>query len=581
MNVLARLLLVMTLAAALIGCGGGGGGGTVGGNNILTYLTDWSGSTALSHYVALLDANNTVKASANLNKSDGVAVSLAEVATGTYRLQVIEFSQPDATGVALGEIDTAVTINGPQSFKTSSAAPARIVVTPPSASLTQEQSTLFYASGVSATGDNVFLDSTLITWSVLGGIGDIDARGNFIARNLGSGAVRASYNSLGLTASAPVDVSAFNAKKGKWTVLVFLNAANDLYRFSDPNFNQMEHVANNPDVRFVVQWKQTDANGFNPTFVGTRRYLVKPDTTSSIASELVQDMGDVDMGDPTTLSNFIAWGKTRYPADHYALVVWNHGSGWNRSPNLGPTRAVSYDDEKNTVIQTWELNQALGNNHFDILAWDASLMQMFEVAYEVRAKVDYVVGSEESPPGEGYPYDGVFQKFQDSPDLAPVELAKGFVDATLAVPDYATRKITQSVLDTSKMGQLATDLDTLSQLCVANAAAVQTAAQNARANAQSYSPSVFRYYRDLRDLLKRMKADASGVPAAVSAAIDQVLTSAANVIVYEGHNSKSPDSTGLAIDFTPSGRFASYQPDYAQLKLAQDTHWDEWLSALP
>jgi hypothetical protein len=37
------------------------------------------------------------------------------------------------------------------------------------------------------------------------------------------------------------------------------------------------------------------------------------------------------------------------------------------------------------------------------LAWDSSLMQMAEVAYEVRNEARWIVGSEESPPEEGYP----------------------------------------------------------------------------------------------------------------------------------------------------------------------------------
>ena len=43
----------------------------------------------------------------------------------------------------------------------------------------------------------------------------------------------------------------------KWPVLVYINAANDLYQFSDLNMNQMEQVAGNNQVRFVVQWKQS------------------------------------------------------------------------------------------------------------------------------------------------------------------------------------------------------------------------------------------------------------------------------------------------------------------------------------
>ena len=34
------------------------------------------------------------------------------------------------------------------------------------------------------------------------------------------------------------------------------------------------------------------------------------------------------MTDPTTLKNFITWRSRTYPANHYLLVLWNHGGGY-------------------------------------------------------------------------------------------------------------------------------------------------------------------------------------------------------------------------------------------------------------
>ena len=38
---------------------------------------------------------------------------------------------------------------------------------------------------------------------------------------------------------------------------------------------------------------------------------------------------DVDSGSPQTLVDFIRWSKAKAPADRYALIIWNHGSGWD------------------------------------------------------------------------------------------------------------------------------------------------------------------------------------------------------------------------------------------------------------
>ena len=44
--------------------------------------------------------------------------------------------------------------------------------------------------------------------------------------------------------------------------------------------------------------------------------------------DLVKDnLGDLPMTDPATLSSFIKWGGKNYPADRYALIFWDHGGG--------------------------------------------------------------------------------------------------------------------------------------------------------------------------------------------------------------------------------------------------------------
>lgn len=364
--------------------------------------------------------------------------------------------------------------------------------------------------------------------------------------------------------------------------MVFMNAANDLYPFSTFNMNQIERVAQNPDVRFVVQWKQSRARFPGSSFDGTRRYLAKPDLTNAIASELVQNMGSgVDMGSYSTLRNFVNWTKQRYPADRYCLVIWNHGNGWH-SRNLEenwPTRAVSYDDETHNAIQIWQLKQALSGTKVDILAWDASLMQMLEVAYEVRDNAHYVVGSEESPPGAGYPYDLIFDDFRDSPETPTATLARSFVDGMLAVPQYQIHKITQSVIDTDALPALRDALSELANQLSANAAQVQAIVPAIRQQAQSYSPHPSRVYRDLIDVCLRLEA-ATAIPEVVAASA-AVRAAASAAIVYEGHNSNSPGSTGISIDFSDGTVFSDFSDSYGLLGFAQDSGWDEWLAISP
>lgn len=579
-----RFVLLAVLVTTIFACGGGGGSGS----GRLVYETDWTNRgrsvTGLSQRVQLFDSSGRLSDSKIVNQDVNglMSINLKATGGGPYHLHVELYSQRDLGGILTGTVDCWRTVGVNTSFRTLVGVDAASVsVSPPQATIEVQHSRQFYATGFATGAFAVFTEPDSFDWSTLGGTATVDDNGLVLATSEGQGTVRATYVPGSLTGSAVFTVLPFNTQHTRWTILVFLNAANDLYPYSTLNVNQMEKVAGNPQVRFVLQWKQSQNVFPQSSFDGTRRYLVKPDTSSQIASELIQDMGtDVDMGRPQTMLDFINWAKTYYPADRYCLVIWNHGNGWLRGPE-SITRAVSYDDETGHAIQTWELSQAIGNNQFDILAWDASLMQMLEVAYEIQDQADFVAGSEESPPGEGYPYDLIFDNFRDAPLDSTQNLSKAFVDGMLAVPGYANRKITQSVIKTSALPALASAVDALGTQLIANAGSITNEVISIRLSAQSYSPTTNRVYRDLDNLCSLMEQQI-GITAIQTAAAN-VRTAIGNAVVWEGHNANSPNSHGVSIDFSSSSTFLSgtNSIDYGLLRFATDTSWNEWLQVAP
>jgi hypothetical protein len=380
----------------------------------------------------------------------------------------------------------------------------------------------------------------------------------------------------GTTGSNPLPAG----EKGKWTILVYMNAANDLYSYSTLNMNQIEQVATNPGVRFVVQWKQSKDLFSGSTFDGTRRYLAYPDQSKSIKSHLLENMGTaVDMGQADTLKQFVEWGKAQYPADRYLLVVWNHGNGWMRAQDHDlTTRGISYDDQTGNAIQVWQLQAALGASGMDMIAFDASLMQMAEIAFELKGITPLVIGSEESPPGEGYPYQTIFAPFASNPDQSSVELSRNFVTGMLGVPEYKSRKITQSVVDTTKLSSVGAAASNLGNLLFLHPEANDDviAARNA---AQAYSPTTYRHYYDLYGFCSDLRARVAST--ALKDAASDVITSIESAVIWEGHNAQSPGSHGLAVDLSTSTQFALVKDDYAKLAWATGTAWDEWLRVAP
>ena len=148
-----------------------------------------------------------------------------------------------------------------------------------------------------------------------------------------------------------------------------------------------------------------------------RRFLIAPDRDQqSITSPLLADMGEVDMASPQALHGFVSWAASEFPADHYALVLWNHGAGW-RSRAPGGSRGIHFDDTSGTAMTMEGLRAALSAlpARIDLVAIDASLMGMLEVCYEIHEQTDYIVASEESPPGTGYPYDVILSRLVADP----------------------------------------------------------------------------------------------------------------------------------------------------------------------
>lgn len=585
-----RLVVILfSLVAALFlaGCGGSGGGGT----SSLIYTTDWTNYQAAtggqSEVVQLFAPSGSLVSSVVLNQGATAAsttATFASLPTGNYHLEVQLFSSVSAGGSQVGQLDVLLSLPQVRTFNSAVGdVVTSLKVSPIQARVPIQQSAQFYAAGYASGGAATFLATSSVAWSVLGSNGTVDpASGLFLGTSAGTSAVQASQSSSGLNGAATVTVTPIQTVQGTWTIMVYMNAANDLSTYSLANFTQMQMAASvGTNTRTIVQWKQVSSLPYPAQFNGTRRYLIQPSQGSTIASQLVQDLGTgVDMGSYQTLNEFINWAKTYYPAQHYALIVWDHGAGWQRGVSRIKTRAVSFDDETGSAIQTWQLSQALGNNQFDILAWDASLMQMADVADEIKNKVSYIAGSEESPPGSGYPYNLALAPFYTNPNEGAMALSKSFVNAM--VNGYANdnqQKITQSVIDTSKFPALITAINDLGTALDANVGTIGPAIQTIRGSAQSYSLGEGFYYYDLYDLSSKLDANTS--IAAINAADLEVRTAVANAIVWEGHNSQSPGSHGISIDFSTSSVFAGYASDYAQLRLATDTNWATWLAQAP
>jgi hypothetical protein len=401
---------------------------------------------------------------------------------------------------------------------------------------------------------------------------------------------------------------------GTWTVMVYADADDEILE-EDMVFdlNEAETVGSTDQVNVVWQLDRY-AGGYagDGDWSTARRYLVSQDSDLySIGSQMLADIGEVDMSDPQTLYDFTTWAIDAYPAEHYVLILSNHGSGWAGgwtdadSKQGGNLSMQQIDNTLGTIVSD------TGIGAFELVGFDACLMAQVEVMSALAPHARYAVASEETEPALGWSYAGFLTALTNDTSMTGQDLGQVVVDSYLEQDirvtdddarrlltggDYSAQEVveelgrasTMSTVDLSKVRDLAAALN---ELAVAMVDVDQSLVAEARAYAQSYAsifssddpnaevPPSFIDLGNFVDLLLTVVDD----PDVVSAG-QGVKDALAHAVVAERHGAERPGSTGLAIYFPASVEYASTFAgegiDYPSSigRFATASLWDDFLT---
>jgi hypothetical protein len=363
-----------------------------------------------------------------------------------------------------------------------------------------------------------------------------------------------------------------------WTILVYLDADNDLESSGIVNMNQMEMIGSTQDVHILVQIDRASGHdSSNGDWTDTRRYLVTRDSNTSWISSLRLDdppVGELNMGDWRTLKDFVEWGMRESPADKYCLVIWDHGTGWQfRTAAVPQHRYIASDETSYTAMNVTEIPQALAGSDIAVVAFDACLMQQIEVAYELRECAAYMVGSPSVEPSPGYNYYSWISRVTAS--VSASQLCGILCDEYVAAYPPPHRGITHSAVDLSKMAQLANAVDEFATLLIGSTS-YWSGLQAARNSALNYSTADGSPNRSYLDLVDYASSCASAIGAPAQPAYATLSSAVRAAVVAESHNPDMSEARGLGIYIPSPGVFNS---TYSSLRFAGDTSWDEWLLA--
>jgi len=356
-----------------------------------------------------------------------------------------------------------------------------------------------------------------------------------------------------------------------WTFMVYLDADCNLEEDGLNDFIEMSSVGSSTAMNIVVQMDR--ASGYSTSYgdwTTAKRFLVAQGSTP-IASNALADIGEVNMGDPVTLKNFMEWAISTYPAQRYALVLWDHGGGWQAG-------VCSDESASGDTLSMPELRSGISlalasrSAHLSMMGFDACLMGMAEVAYDLKEYSDAFAFSEETEPGQGWPYDKVLGDLKTTPSMTGVSLADVVVNRYAEFYGSAGKE-TQSSVISAQMPALGTAVQGFADAMISGWGVSEAQIKNARAQTDEFAS---RYYVDLYHFAQLVKSSLG--TGAIATAAQAVMDAVDSAVSSERHGVQHASVHGLSIYF-PSIASDYGQTGYAtSLIFANDLTWDEFLN---
>lgn len=381
----------------------------------------------------------------------------------------------------------------------------------------------------------------------------------------------------------------------------------------------MEAVGSTANVNIVVEL-QTAVSPVNPsidTTFGTpkdhnaKRFLITkdpsfsshvadfanghttpPTITSSMAPPAEVSASPVDTTMATEIGAFVSWTRKNYPAQHYALIVCDHGCQWLGfgMDDLYPDTVVSYSKLTSFLQAAYTAN---GSSKFDLVGFDACVMAGVEIDYLLSSYANVRVASEEeellsitnSSKGGGWNYTDFLTALTSNPSMDAKTLATTIVSDTATLWQAYNANYTLSAVDLTAVGPVVNAVKGFVQHHSASVATELTSVGVARAATDDFQrPTPFDagLFADLGGLASGLSSQMPGDPdlAALTAALNQE-------VLANQHGSLRAGATGVSIFMPLSSNqqttlsvTGSPPEDYTQTDFAVATGWGSYLNAI-
>ncbi len=354
-----------------------------------------------------------------------------------------------------------------------------------------------------------------------------------------------------------------------WTVMLYSIADTNLEPFMMDDVGEMGTVGTTANVNMVALVDRASDYSADPV-LGLGDWeggkLLQIDQGSALE---LADYGPIDTGDPAVLASFITQAVTNYPAQHYALIVSDHGASW---PGVGGDESADGNGLSLAEIQDGISTglDTVGLDQLDLLGFDACLMATYEVASTLAPLAQRLVASEELEPGHGWDY-GSLAVLDDPAPVDVDTLGNALLDGFSAqANEQGTQdEITLALIDLTQMATLDAAIADFSAAVQSRIADLAPVIGTARASTlgfgRSPDPSEDTQMADLGQLVSQIGVDALDV----SDQADAVVRALNDLVLNRVQGAATLGSTGLSVYFPPTSELLA--ADYADV--VGDSAW--------
>jgi hypothetical protein len=206
--------------------------------------------------------------------------------------------------------------------------------------------------------------------------------------------------------------------KSQWTIILYFACDNDLSTAGYNEIAKLTGLGYNEKVKTIIL---LDNALFDTSPLPKIYQLLNGKVV------LQRKLKEENMADINFFSDFLKFIKENYESENYFLIFYSHGNGWYQ--NLA--KAFLYDETNQSSLSVAggglkeflkKAKEILGKK-IKILGFDACLMGMVEIAFEIFDYCDYLFASPSILPTSAWDYKSLIKKIEEDCDIKISELA--------------------------------------------------------------------------------------------------------------------------------------------------------------